>query len=147
MKISGIAHTGVCVQNLEKSIEFYHGVLGFTVVEPPGDMVTDPEEGKGLGFEDCTHRICLLEVAPGQYMELMEFGIPHSPIKIPLPMNALGKMHLSLNVDDIQEWIDKFGQLGLEVVYKPLPYETDKGMAYWVLVKDPDGIVIELMQE
>lgn len=147
MKISGICHTGVCVRNLEKSIEFYNGILGFKVVDPPCDMVTDPEEGKGLGFEDCTHRICLLEVAPGQCMELMEFGIPQSPIQEPLPMNALGKMHLSLGVDDVQAWVDKFEELGLEVVYKPLPYETDKGTAYWVLVKDPDGIVIELMQE
>jgi len=148
MIIKGIAHTGICVKNLEKSIEFYNGVLGFKVVDEPCDMVTDSEEGPAMGFGiDCQHRIAKLEAAPGQYIELMEFGYPVSSIKAPLPLNAIGKHHLSYLIDDVDAWVAKFKELGLEVVYKPLPYETEQGTAYWAIVKDPDGIQIELMQE
>jgi len=148
MKINGIAHTGICVSNLENSLKFYHEVLGFKIIDEPCEMVTDSEEGPAMGFGlDCQHRICQLEVLPGQNIELMEFGYPVSSIKTPLPLNTIGKHHLSYLVDDVNAWVEKFKELGLEVVYKPLPYETDKGAAYWAIVKDPDGIQIELMQE
>lgn len=148
MKVKSIGHTGICVKNLEKSIAFYNGVMGFRVIEEPCEMITDSEEGNAMGFErDCQHRICMLEVIPGQNIELMEFGFPKTAVETPLPMNAIGKHHLSYVVDDISEWVEKFKSEGLDILYRPLPYETDKGTAYWVIVKDPDGIQIELMQE
>lgn len=147
MKILGIAHTGICVKNLEKSLEFYSEVLGFKVLEAPCPMVDDPNEGIAIGFPEHTHRICLLEVKPGQHLELMEFGTPAPTSHEIPPLNHVGKHHMSYVVDDINEWVEKFIEMGLEVNSCPLPYETEAGIEWWTIVKDPDGIEIELMQQ
>lgn len=147
MKINGIAHTGITVNNLEKSMEFYCGVLGFQVINAPCDMVTDNEEGLAmLGMDGVLHRICLLEVVPGQYIELVEFGEPKTITEQPMPLNNVGAQHISLEVDNIKEWIACLTEKGMTFNYKALPYETEKGTAWWIFFKDPDGIAVELMQ-
>jgi len=143
MKVTGMDHTGVTVKNLEKAIEFYSGVLGFKVVEEPCDMVTDKEESKALGLPECVHRICLLEV-PGEsdhYVEFMEYGDAPSPNDEPLSLNQIGQGHISLKVENMQKSVDELTKMGLEFLYKPLP----AGDRQWVLVKDPDGIILELI--
>ena len=147
MKTNGIAHVGICVKNLEKSVDFYTKVMGFKVIDPPpAEFLDDPDEAKGLGFEKCANRVCSLEIAKNQIFELMEFSFPDSPADIPMPLNTLGKHHIAYYVDSMQEWLSKFRELGLEVVYKEQPFETGGETAYWALVKDPDGIVIEFIQ-
>lgn len=148
MEVKSIGHVGVCVKNLEKAIDFYVGVMGLTVVEEPSEMVTDPEEGKAFGFDDCEHRICTLEVPSGQKIELVEFKIPKSPEE-QQSHAGIGKHHISFIVDDIHAWVKKLEDAGAKSVYKPIPYETDEaesGTAYWVWMTDPDGIAFELMQ-
>lgn len=147
MRVVGMGHTGITVKNLENSIEFYQGVLGFKVIHQPCDMVTDKEESRALGLPECVHRICLLEVTNGYNIELMEFGNATSPNPEPLPMNQIGTHHISLTVDNMSEWVKKLTDLKLEFLYKPLPAEmADGSTAWWALFKDPDGIIIELMQ-
>lgn len=147
MKISGIAHTGICVRNLEKSVDFYTDVMGFKVIDPPpAEFLDTPDEAKGLGFEKCKNRVCSLEIAPDQILELMEFAFPESPADTPMPLNTLGKHHIAYCVDSIQEWLDRFRELGLEVVYREQAFETGGATAYWAFVKDPDGIEIEFIQ-
>lgn len=147
MKIKGIAHIGVCVKNLENSLNFYNKVLGFKIVEPPSPMVDDICDGIALGFPEHTHRICLLMVHPGQYIELMEFGFPPPTNYKTLPMNQIGKHHISFLVDNIEEYVQKFREMKLEVNSDPLSYETAEGQEWWTIVKDPDGIEIELIQK
>jgi catechol 2,3-dioxygenase-like lactoylglutathione lyase family enzyme len=147
MKIQGLAHTGICVKNLEKSIQFYNGVLGFKVIEPPCEMVIDQEESKGLGVPGCLHRICLLEVKEGQCIELMEFDNAHSKSDYVLQMNQVGNHHISLLVDDMDGWITKLSGLNLTFLHEKLPvYNEDGTTSWWVLFKDPEGIIIELFQ-
>ncbi len=147
MKILGVGHTGICVRNIEKSLEFYNGILGFKIIQNPCPLVDDPEEGKALGFPDHSHRVCMLEVKPGQLIELVEFGAPAPTSKEVAPLNNFGKHHISYLVDDIEAWVEKFRSLGLEVNSKPLSYETEAGPEWWTIVKDPDGIEIELVQQ
>lgn len=147
MEIHGIAHTGICVTNLEKSIAFYNGIMGFKIMDPPCSMVDDPDEGIALGFSKHSHRICLLEVKQGHYLELMEFGYPLPENRNVALMNQIGKHHMSYIVDDINSWVQKFRDMGLKVNSDPLPYETKAGIEWWTIVKDPDGIEIELIEK
>jgi len=39
--ITGLAHSGVCVQDCEAAVEFYRDVLGMTVLSPPYVMDND----------------------------------------------------------------------------------------------------------
>lgn len=146
MKVKELAHIGICVRNLEKSIDFYENVMGFQVVSGPTDLITSEAEGKGMGFDCCTYRNCIVEIIPGQCLELLEFSDPKTPEGNPCPINFTGKHHVAYMVDDIFQWVEKFRQLGLPVVSDPLEDEASESPIYWVYVKDPDGIAIELMQ-
>ena len=76
----------------------------------------------------------------------MEFGVPESPVEKPLPMNAVGTHHISYQVEDIDDCIKNLEVNNAECTYKKLAYDTDEGTAYWVLFKDPNGVIFELMQ-
>lgn len=148
MKICGVGHVGIVVENLEKTIAFYRDILGLTVYEEPGEMVTDPEEGYAMGLEDCIHRIATLVCPDGMHIELVEFEQPH-PAHEPETTACLGKHHISFLVDDINAWIEKLAEYDVKPFRAPLAYETDdaeSGIAYWAQMLDPNGVVIEMMQ-
>jgi catechol 2,3-dioxygenase-like lactoylglutathione lyase family enzyme len=46
--ISGLAHTGVCVENLEDAVEWYTGTLGLVLLSPPV-LVEGPEIEADMG--------------------------------------------------------------------------------------------------
>ena len=148
MKVLGIGRTGITVQNMERSLEFYVGVLGFKVIDPPCEMVEDQAESTAIGVPGCFHRICLLEVCDGQCIELVEFDRAPSPIACALPLNQLGQHHISYVIDDMEEWVAKFKDLKLGFFSEYMTSVISDGSTVrWLLVKDPDGVVIELIQK
>lgn len=146
MKVNELAHIGICVRNLEKSIDFYEKVMGFKVFSGPTKLITSEEEGKGIGFDCCSYRVCVIEIVPGQYLELLEYSDPKTPEGGPCPINSIGKHHVAYMVEDIFNWVEKFRQLGVPVVSDQIEDEGSEIPLYWVYAKDPDGIAIELMQ-
>jgi catechol 2,3-dioxygenase-like lactoylglutathione lyase family enzyme len=145
MKVESFGHVGLTVKNLEKALEFYVGVLGFEIHYPP-ELVTDENEGWCmLEKKGVTHRRCGIKIGGGCYIELMEYNEP-SVIEPAAPLNTVGAVHISIKVDDIKAWYDKLSADGIHFTSEPLPYETEKGVAYWTMFKDPDGIQIEIMQ-
>ena len=73
MKILGFVHAGVVVEDINKAIEFYNGVLGLEVLDGPGEWVTDFNETRAMGLGDVLHRIAHLKCADGSQVELIEF--------------------------------------------------------------------------
>ena len=60
-----------------------------------------------------------------------------------------GKEHMSFLVDDIQAYVKKLAEYGLHPFAAPMGWETPDatgGTAYWMMFKDPFGVVIEMMQ-
>lgn len=148
MNILGVGHVGVVVENIEKAMEFYNGVLGLEVYENPGDWVTDYRETRAMGLPDCLHRLATLKASDGSKIELVEFENPRK-LEGSEAADYNGKHHISFLVDDIHAWVKKFEQHGLKPFLDPLPYETDEaegGTAYWMQLLDPFGVIIELMQ-
>ena len=86
MKILGFVHAGVVVEDINKAIEFYNGVLGLEVLDGPGEWVTDFNETRAMGLGDVLHRIAHLKCADGSQVELIEFensrDLEDSDIKI-----------------------------------------------------------------
>jgi len=147
MEIKRIYHIGITVKNLEKTVKFYRDILGLKMIEPPTKPCAEKSNGKAVGVEGAVTRICLFEIAKGHVIEFLEYQ-PESPIEKPVPMNALGAHHVALLVDDIDAYVEKLKQHGVEFLYEPL---TIRGGYYrgvkWVYFKDPDGIIVELMEE
>jgi catechol 2,3-dioxygenase-like lactoylglutathione lyase family enzyme len=106
--ITGIAHTAVCVPDVEAAVEWYRSVLGLTVLSPPylvegdaiehdmGELVPSPVAVKAaiLGFNDGGDRV----------LEVIEY--PRAPGR-PRPTDASvtdhGFTHVGLVCDDIAE--------------------------------------------
>jgi catechol 2,3-dioxygenase-like lactoylglutathione lyase family enzyme len=68
--IKGLAHTGVCVPDIEAAVAWYHDVLGLAVLSPPylmegdalrrdmGELVPDPRMKAAIvGFPDDGDRV------------------------------------------------------------------------------------------
>lgn len=121
-------HTMLRVGNLEKSLEFYTGVLGMQLLRKQ-----DFPDGRftlafvGYGPEDTN---TVLELTHNWDTSSYELG------------NAYG--HIALGVTDAYAACDKIKALGGKVVREAGPMKH--GSTVIAFVEDPDGYKIELIQ-
>ena len=146
MNIKQIDHTGITVSNIENSVKFYRDVMGFKLLSPPSELVDDRAESIALtGEEGAITRVCTMEICNGSVIELLEFTAPKSEVTEPMPMYTLGKHHIAYQVDNLDTWIDRLKSAGVEFTSEPVKAWEDN-MNSWVMCKDPDGIMIELVE-
>jgi lactoylglutathione lyase len=124
-----ILHTMLRVVDLEKSLAFYTGVLGMTLLRR-----TDYPEGKFtlafVGFDDEAHD-ATIELTHNWGVGKYELG------------NAFG--HVAIEVTDAYSACEKIRQLGGKVVREAGPMKH--GSTVIAFVEDPDGYKIELIQK
>ena len=100
MAVRGVHHTGIIVQNLDRSIYFYHDLLGLPIQSEPSPWFSGDELAQGVGVPGASLRQVNLRVGDGS-LELLEYGNrPEGDDTVP-PQNRLGSMHIALRVDDI----------------------------------------------
>jgi len=147
MRAKSISHVGITVNNLEKTAEFYRNIMGLKMIMPPSKPSAEPANGKSVGVKGAVTKICIFEVNKGHIIEFLEYQ-PKSPIEKPVSMNALGAHHISLLVDNIDEYVEQLEKYDIEFLHEPLVIKGGyfKGTK-WVYFKDPDGIIVELMEE
>ncbi len=125
--IKGIAHTAITVKNMDESLAFYVGGLGFQ----KAFSIPEPKTGEPW--------IEYIAVGGGQFIELFYGGTQDNPWNGKL----IGFNHLCLEVDDIFETSKKVQDAGYAVTNGP-KQGADGNWQAWVT--DPNGIRIELMQ-
>ncbi len=148
MKVLGFVHAGVVVEDINKAIEFYNGVLGLEVADGPCEWVTDFNETRAMGLGDVLHRIAHLKCADGSQVELIEFENSRD-LEGSDMSDYNGKEHMSFMVDDIHGFVEKLAEYDIHPFAAPMGWETPdaaSGTAYWMMFKDPFGVVIEMMQ-
>jgi catechol 2,3-dioxygenase-like lactoylglutathione lyase family enzyme len=146
MMIGGVHHTGIIVSDLERSIDFYHGVLGLAFANEPSPVFDDPALGPGVGVPGAALRQVTLKAGDAQ-LELLEYLAPASPIDAPMPQNALGSHHVGFRVDDIEASVRELEARGVR--FFSTINVVDEGVLAgwrWVYFADPDGITLELME-
>jgi catechol 2,3-dioxygenase-like lactoylglutathione lyase family enzyme len=146
MAIHGVHHTGIIVADLERSIDFYHGVLGLEFANEPSPVFDDPPLGAGVGVPGAALRQVTLR-AGDHHVELLEYLAPPSPIDAPMPQNALGSHHVAFRVDDIEASKRTLEAAG--VTFFSDINVVDEGVLAgwrWVYFADPDGITLELVE-
>ena len=118
IKIKGLNHYAIAVLDLEKSITFYHEILGF-------DFLTRPDfDFKGAWF-DCGNGISLHLIQD----------------KNVIAQNSDSrKLHFAFSVFDVQQTKELLMKSGIQILkdIKPIP----DGMLE-MFVADPDGYLIE----
>jgi catechol 2,3-dioxygenase-like lactoylglutathione lyase family enzyme len=139
-----VSHVGICVSDWKRSLRFYHDVLGFRYVR---ELELSGEPGSTLlQLEDVDFRAITLE-REGVRIELLHYERPgHVCGQIPRPMNQLGLTHLALRVDDLDATVKELEEARVDV-REETSIEVPEANAKAVFITDPDGTLIELVQQ
>lgn len=140
---SGLIGVGVVVTDLEKSLDFYLNVIGMTKV---GEFDVDAEFGKSSGLTGGVPfhvDILKLEDSEGaNQWKIMSFGKGGSH---PVPkyiQDDTGPQYITLMVKSLDPFLKRIREHKVKFLGDtPIPLGED----HFVLVQDPDGIIIELI--
>jgi len=137
-----LEHVSIVVKNRDATMEFYTKVLGFKILRK---------------YETDTMRVAYLYLED-QLLELNEFYANDEPI---------GLWHLGFRVESMDEAMAHFKEQGAELVSEPIEFKpkiyatadvSDEKLlralkpkedkAYWMIAmfRDPNGVIIELLE-
>jgi len=144
--VTTLHHTGFTVSDLERSLTFYEGLLGFEVVmrqEKQGGYLAEI-----VGYPDAHVKMAHLALSgAGHRLELFEYvnppGEPHE-----VEPRQIGPTHVCLVVADLPALYERLRAAGAGSFFTP-PVEVDTGAnagGLALYLRDPDGIIIELFQ-
>lgn len=126
--ITGVAHVGIRVHDLERSRAFYR-LLGF-------DFVVGP-----IGPEP----VAILEHPSGVEINLIlnASEAPESNVLMDIEKKHAGYTHVALAIRDIAEAKAMLDEAGIRITEGPITFPTG---AQALFVRDPDHNVVELNQ-
>jgi glyoxylase I family protein len=151
MGIIGVHHFSFSVTNLDQTINFYKDVLGVEIrSRGPNkyDTLGTALFGKKWGVNQPNAELDLAFIQLGNNrIEFIEYKDPKARPYHKNPSIA-GSAHLALRVDNIEEMRKKLERAGVEF-HSPINtyMEKGKGQLKWCYFRDPDGIVLELVQQ
>ena len=126
----------ITCSNFEKSLDFYHNKLGFEIVL---DLEIPENLAQNIGLAPSGFRQVRLK-AGRTLIKLMDI---ESPPSTPSDQFSAGVRWLTFFVEDIDESVKNLKQNGVEFLSEPISAPDAAGV---VCAKDPDGILIELVQ-
>ena len=143
-KILHADHTGITVRDIDASLAFFEGVLGFKLQYRARRTGSFAEEVTGV--PEAEIEIALL-LAPGHHIELLQYISPGDRHHLRPRACDLGSVHLAFEVDDLDAALAHIAAHKWAAVGAP---QTIAGGARRgtrvVYVRDPDGTTLELMQ-
>lgn len=142
--VQQVAHTGITVADLDRSLAFWNGALGFEVLfraRAAGHFAETVSGVPGANIE-----IAMLR-GGGAHIELVHYVEPgESEICRPRPCDV-GSWHVAFMVDDIDGFLEGLTEHGFEPVNPPATIESGpRAGGKAVYARDPDGTMIELIQ-
>lgn len=138
--ILGIHHAAISTPDLDRALDFYCNVLGFTVASRmdwmPGAQLPDTI----LGLKGSAARQAKLR-AGNCFLELFEFSSP-APRSAERDIQDHGITHLCLHVRDLEAEVARLEAAGIRFRSAPQRRPTHAS----VYGHDPDGNVLELLE-
>ncbi len=135
---------GVVVTDIEKSLDFYINVIGMKKV---GEFDVDGEFGKISGLSNGIPfhvDVLKLEDQPGaNQWKLMSFGKEAGHPASRHIQDDTGMQYITISVTSLAPFLKRIKKHNVELLGDtPVPLGTDN---HFVLVRDPDGTIIELI--
>jgi catechol 2,3-dioxygenase-like lactoylglutathione lyase family enzyme len=143
-RILAADHTGITVSDLDRSLAFWHDVLGFELshrAHQTGQLAAEI-----TGVPGAEILIAVLR-APGHKIELLEYRAPADRKQLqPRPCDV-GSIHVALTVDDLDAVLETIAASGWKAAGQPQTLQTGPNAGKRVVyVRDPDGTTLEFMQ-
>ena len=147
MELKAIHHVGLIVKDLDRSIYFYHDLLGLPFANEPTPWFEGPELEKGVGVPGATLRQVSMWVGPHSQMELIQYGERADTTGKAVPNNHLGAAHVCFLVDDINATKAELEAEGVEF-YSDVNVVDEGPLSgwRWCYFSDPDGLALELVE-
>jgi catechol 2,3-dioxygenase-like lactoylglutathione lyase family enzyme len=147
MTMRTVHHTGIIVKDLDRSIYFYHDILGLEFSNEPSPWFEGDDLASAVGVPGAKLRQVSLWVGDSATLELLEYANRPADNDTPIQQNYLGAMHLAFHVDDIDAKVAELKAKGVEFLSEP--NTVDEGVLAgwkWVYFHDPDKIPLELVE-
>ncbi len=149
--IKAIDHINIVVANLERSVQFYTGLLGFKEIRRAhlqGEWIE-----KVVGLKGVSADVVYIVASGGEpRIELLCYQIPRGTA---LPQNSvantIGLRHIALRVENLPALVKKFQAAGVKMIGEPVTVpgqvvKHDAGEKTLLYFYDPDGVILELAE-
>ena len=138
-------HTGITVSNLERSLAFWHDVLGFELLHTAHQKGELAQEITGVAGAEI--KLAVLRAPGGHKIELLEYLAPVDRKRADIRPCDVGSMHVALLVRDLDAVLERIAASDWRAAGKPQMLQSGPNAGKRVVyVRDPDGTTIELMQ-
>lgn len=148
--VNEVMHVGVTVSDMDRSIDFYKNILGLTF---QGELIMQGKETELL-FQrtNCKARVAYLNgsdhvMAPP--IELIQF-LDDQVEKVSSDLHRTSISEICFRVSDIDKAYRHLIAHGVDCLSEPQHFDfTDAGFgkSKAIYFRDPDGVVLELMQK
>jgi len=132
VKVLGINHIGIAVENLEAAKKLYCEKLGFKLLEEKR-------------LEDRKVTVAFLE-AGSTTIELLEGIGEDSPITKFVAKRGQGIHHICYEVEDIEKTIAKYINKGIELIDKEAKPGAEGKPVAFLHPRSTNGVLLEIMQ-
>ena len=144
-RIISADHTGITVENLERSLAFWRDMLGFELshtAHQTGELAR-----KITGVTGSEIKLAVLKTPSGHKIELLEYLAPPDRKHAEVRPCDVGHVHVALLVDDLDAILERIAASSWKAAGKPQTLKMGSNAGKRVVyVRDPDGTTIEFMQ-
>jgi len=146
-ELQAIHHAGLVVSDLDRSIYFYHDILGLPFANEPTPWFEGPGLEAGVGVPQARLRQVCFWVGENSQMELIEYDSQPTSNGGPVPNNHRGAAHVCFKVADIAAKKAELEARGVQF-YSPINVVDEGPLAgwRWCYFSDPDGLALELVE-
>lgn len=147
--IKQIVHVGVTVSDIEKSIHFYKDILGLSF---KGELSMEGKEADALfGRKNCKVKVAYLngsENIAAPSVELIQFTDSKAD-EVACDLHRTSISEICFHVDDLDKVYEHLIKHNVECLSEPQCFDYTEygfGKSKALYFKDPDGIILELLQ-
>jgi catechol 2,3-dioxygenase-like lactoylglutathione lyase family enzyme len=142
--VRDIRHFGIVVRDMERSLAFYRDLLGMTVRNRKEEKGTYLDTLLGVKNGEIL-TVKLSSGAGSSLLELIEFISPRDADPRRLEAYSVGPTHVALTVGDLGELPAALKKNGIRFLSEPMV--SPDGKVRLVFCRDPDGNLVELVEE